>query len=601
MRCQTGSITLGIQSFLSHFHLALRQSAFAVSCIAVLAVFYDFGYDQSDYVQLWLNRLYSVTLVIGIIATVVRYINKTEQPSFQVLIFDVLSNFLFSILLIDKFNVLPNVPFFQFFNSAPWFFAAVFLVFVREVASKKLSLSRAYFNPAQLFTVSFLGIILLGSGLLLLPNATHEGIPFIDALFTSTSAICVTGLIVVDTGTYFTLFGQCIILALIQIGGLGIMTFASYFSYFFRGGTTYENQLMLTSMNSSSKLGEVFKTLRNIVLITISIETIGALIIFSNLSSAEMPDYFDRVFFSFFHSISAFCNAGFSTLPDSLYTGFFKFKYGIHSVTMVLFIFGGLGFPIVFNLFKYLRYIVTQRVLPFLLKEKSELTVTPWVVNLSSRITLITSLTLFVLGSIVFFVFEYDNTLAEHSGFGKVITAMFGAATPRTAGFNTVDTSALNFSTLMLIFLLMWVGASPASTGGGIKTSTFAIATLNFWSLARGKSRIEIFRREIADITVRRSFAIISLSLVIIGSGVFSIAYFDSDKDLLSIAFECFSAYSTVGLSIGITSALSDPSKLVIIGMMFIGRVSMLTILIALVRKEKFKKYRYSKEEILIN
>jgi Trk-type K+ transport system membrane component len=147
----------------------------------------------------------------------------------------------------------------------------------------------------------------------------------------------------------------------------------------------------------------------------------------------------------------------------------------------------------------------------------------------------------------------------------------------------------------------MWVGASPASTGGGIKTSTFAIATLNFWSLARGKSRIEIFRREIADITVRRSFAIISLSLVIIGSGVFSIAYFDSDKDLLSIAFECFSAYSTVGLSIGITSALSDPSKLVIIGMMFIGRVSMLTILIALVRKEKFKKYRYSKEEILIN
>jgi Trk-type K+ transport system membrane component len=475
------------------------------------------------------------------------------------------------------------------------------LVFIREVASRKLSLNRAFFNPAQLFIISFLGIILLGAALISLPNATYQGISFLDALFTSTSAVCVTGLIVVDTGSYFTLFGQCIILALIQIGGLGIMTFASYFSYFFRGGTTYENQLMLSDMTSSSKLGEVFNTLKNIILITASIEAIGALIIFSNLSTAEIPSFFDRAFFSTFHSISAFCNAGFSTLPDSLYTGFFKFKYGIHSVAMILFIFGGLGFPIVFNLFNYLRYLVTKRIVPFLLRDKTENVVTPWVINLSSRITLITSLILFVVGTVIFFIFEYDNTLAEHSGYGKVITAMFSAATPRTAGFNTVDTSALNFSTLMLIFLLMWVGASPASTGGGIKTSTFAIATLNFWSLARGKSRIEIFRREIADITVRRSFAIISLSLVIIGAGVFSIAHFDSEKTLLSIAFECFSAYSTVGLSVGITSELTSPSKLVIIGMMFVGRVSMLTILIAMIRKEKFKKYRYSKEEILIN
>ena len=153
----------------------------------------------------------------------------------------------------------------------------------------------------------------------------------------------------------------------------------------------------------------------------------------------------------------------------------------------------------------------------------------------------------------------------------------------------------------MLIFLLMWVGASPGSTGGGIKTSTFAIATLNFWSLARGKTRIEVFRREVADISVRRSFAIISLSLVVIGAGVFAIAYLDSDKDLLGIAFECFSAYSTVGLSVGITDQLSDHSKMVLILMMFVGRVSMLSILIAIFRKEKFKNYRYSKEEILIN
>ena len=589
------------QGFLSLINLRLRQSALAISIIAVVAVFLDLGFDQSERTELALRGIYTLTLIIGIVATIIRYLGKTESPPFQAFVFDLLSISFFSALLLDKFQPLLNIAFFHHFNSAPWVYAAIFLVFMRELASCKFNLSRTFFNPAQLFIISFLGIISLGALLLLLPKATQNGILFIDALFTSTSAVCVTGLIVVDTGSYFTLFGQCVILGLFQIGGLGIMTFASYFSYFFRGGTTYENQLMLNDMTSSNKLSEVFSTLKNIILITVSIEIIGAIIIFSNLSASEIPSFFDRAFFSIFHAVSAFCNAGFSTLPDSLYTGFFRFNYGIHSIAMVLFIFGGLGFPIVFNLFKYIRYLITQRLLPFVLREKNETTITPWVINLSSRITLVTSLTLFVLGSVVFFIFEYNNTLAEHSGFGKVITAMFSAATPRTAGFNTIDTSALNFSTLMLIFLLMWVGASPASTGGGIKTSTFAIATLNFWSLAQGKSRIEIFRREIADITVRRSFAIISLSLVIIGSGVFLIAFFDSDKDLLAIAFECFSAYSTVGLSVGVTSELSDPSKFVIISMMFVGRVSMLSILIALVPKEKFKNYRYSKEEILIN
>ncbi|MBL4709254.1 MAG: ATPase [Flavobacteriales bacterium] len=579
----------------------LKQSALTISIISILAVFYDFGFNQNGIAQIGLKWLYAFTLLIGIVSTAIRYSKKSNRPLFKVLIFDTISVLLFIILIIDQFKILKGVGFLDSFDSTPWYYIAIFLVFIRELAAKKLSLSRTYFNPAQLFIISFFGIIFLGALLLMLPNASHGGISFLNALFTSTSAVCVTGLIVVDTGSYFTLFGQCIILTLIQIGGLGIMTFASYFSYFFRGGTSYENQLMLSDMSNSSKLGEVFSTLKNILLITISIETLGAILIFGNLSELEMPSFFERTFFSFFHSISAFCNAGFSTLPNSLYTGAFRFNYGIYGVAMVLFIFGGLGFPIVFNLFKYLKYLVSKRIIPFLLGEKKENLVTPWVINLSSRITLITSLTLFIVGSIIFFFFEYNNTLAEHSGFGKVITAMFSAASPRTAGFNTVDTSALNFSTLMLIFLLMWVGASPASTGGGIKTSTFAIATLNFWSLARGKSRIEIFRREISDISVRRAFAIITLSLVIIGAGVFAITYFDSEKDLLSIAFECFSAYSTVGLSVGITSELSSPSKLVIILIMFVGRVSMLTILIALIRKEKFKNYRYSKEEILIN
>ena len=575
--------------------------ALLISGIAVLTVFYDFGFNKNAEIQNKLSWVYTLTLVVGIIATAIRNYRKSKRPPLNVVIFDVLSIALFTILLSNKFSFVNNFSFFNFFNFTPWNYGAIFLVFIRELAARNLSLNRTHLKPAQLFIASFFGIIIIGTLLLLLPNATYENISVIDALFTSTSAVCVTGLIVVDTGSYFTLFGQCIILSLFQIGGLGIMTFASYFSYFFRGGTSYENQLMLTDMANSNKLGEVFSTLKKIILITVSIETIGAIIIFSNLDSALFTSYFDRIFFSIFHSVSSFCNAGFSTLADSFHTTGFRFNYGLHSIALLLFVFGGLGFPIVFNLFRYFVYLVKNRLIPFFQGERRPKGITPWVINLSSRITLITTLALLVFGTVIFYFFEYNNTLAEHSGFGKVITALFSAATPRTAGLNTVDFSALNFSTLMLILLLMWVGASPASTGGGIKTSTFAIATLNFWSLARGKSRIEVFRREIADISVRRAFATISLSLVIIGAGVFAIAYLDSEKTLLSIAFECFSAYSTVGLSIGITSALSNPSKLVIILIMFIGRVSMLTLMIAFVSKEKYKNYRYSKEEILIN
>lgn len=376
------------------------------------------------------------------------------------------------------------------------------------------------------------------------------------------------------------------------------MTFASYFSYFFRGSTTYENQIVLRDMTNSDKLGEVFSTLKKIILVTFSIEAVGVLIIFNSLDKNLLPTFSERLFFSIFHAVSAFCNAGFSTLPNSLYEVGFRFNYPLHLVISALFIIGGLGFPIVFNLFRYLKYLVSKWLIR--LDNSSNLHI-PWVVNLNTRIVIITSLVLTVAGTILFFVLEYNNTLAEHEGFGKIITAFFGATTPRTAGFNSVDTAALSFPTLMIVFLLMWVGASPASTGGGIKTSTFAIACLNFYSLAKGKTRVEIYRREIADISVRRAFAIMFLSVLVIGAAVFLISAFDSEKQLLSIAFECFSAYSTVGLSVGITSNLSDPSKIVIIFVMFIGRVSMLSILIALVKKSEIRNYSYPREEILIN
>ncbi|MFN8254689.1 MAG: potassium transporter TrkG [Bacteroidales bacterium] len=478
-------------------------------------------------------------------------------------------------------------------------YLSIILIFIREFSSLKTEFKKTAINPAQIFIGSFALIIISGTLLLMLPNATHNGISFIDALFTCTSAVCVTGLAVVDTGTYFTPFGQTLLVFLIQVGGLGILTFTSYFSYYFKGESTYENQLILKDITNTDKFTQIFTTLKRIILVTVAIEIIGALIIFWSIDDSVIPAKSERWFFAIFHSVSAFCNAGFSTLKNNLYEISVRFNYLLHLTVAFLIVIGGIGFPIVFNFLKYLKHILVNRFIPFILKQEARHK--PWVININTRIVVITTAILLIGGTGLFYIFEYSNTLAEHSGFGKVVTAFFSSVTPRTAGFNTVELPSLHIHSILLIFFLMWVGASPASTGGGVKTSTLAISVLNFLSIARGKNRIEIFRREISGESVKRSYAIISLSFLVLGLSIILVSYFDSHLNIRDIAFECFSALGTVGLSLGITSQLSTTSKFIIVFTMFVGRVGMLTVFVALIRKIKHLKYRYPTEEILIN
>lgn len=584
---------------IENFKKSLSRIPFLFSLITVFIIIFDLGFNQNPHVQNFLKYIYVSTLSLGIVSPLVRDFIKRKEISLKVWFFDSLSILYILLMLLINLNILPLNNYTELLSNPTFTYTALFLVAFREFSAQRINLKRTIFNPAQIFILSFVLIIIVGTLLLMLPNSTYDGISAINALFTSTSAVCVTGLSVVDTGTYFTGFGITIIIILIQIGGLGIMTFASYFSYFFTGGSSYENHLVLSDMTNVDKLGEVFSTLKNIILLTFVIETIGAIFIFYNIDESVIPGLYNRISFSFFHSISGFCNAGFSTLPNGLYESGFRFNYPLHLTLAFLIIFGGLGFPIVFNTFKYLKHVIITNILSF--NKKLETYHVPWVLNLNSRIILITTFGLIVSGTVLFYILEYNNTLMPHSHFGKIVTAFFGSVTTRTAGFNTIDNSALKISTLLIFLILMWIGASPASTGGGIKTSTFAIAVLNCISLAKGKTRIEIFRREISDISVRRAFAIIVLSIIVIGIAVLTIASIEKNIDLLSIAFECVSAYSTVGLTVGITTKLTSVSKIVLVIVMFIGRVSMLSILLALISKEKHKNYRYPTEEIIIN
>lgn len=559
---------------------------------------YDIGFfSQSDNTDLFQN-IYFFTVFIGAISIIARYLHRKTRPKLNSLAFDIILFCFLSILILQYFQ-LHFLQSFSLFKHRYWLYIAIILVFIRELSALKMNFKKAVFNPAQLFLISFLTLIVTGSMLLMLPNATHSGITLIDAMFTSTSAVCVTGLIVVDTGSFFTQFGQIIILMLIQAGGIGIMTFTSYFSYFFKGVSSYENQLVLGQITNTEKISEVFTVLKKIILITFLIEGLGALFIFQSIDSTVIPYLNKRIFFSVFHSISGFCNAGFSTLRNSFFEGPYQFNYPMHLIIASLIILGGLGFPIVFNLLKFIKAKIVYFLLGFYNKKRQQYI--PGLININTRIVLITTLVLIVGGTLLFFLFEYNKTLSEHGFAGKIATAFFGAVTTRTAGFNTVDTAALSIPTLLIVIFLMWVGASPNSTGGGIKTSSFAIALLNILSIARGKSRLEVYNREISSTTVKKAFAIIVLSVFVISIAILSISLFEPDKNLLNISFECVSAYSTVGLSRGITADLSFASKLILIFTMFIGRVSTLTLLIAIIKKARPEIYRYPSESILIN
>ena len=576
----------------------IRRIPVIVSMLTTFFLIYDIGYiSQSDNANQFQN-IYFFTLLIGAISITGRYLNSKTRPRLIILPLDIILLSFLSILIFQYLELL-FLQSLSSFKHLYWLYLAIILIFIRELSAIKINFRKAVFNPAQLFIISFLTIIAIGVILLMLPNATHSEITLIDALFTSTSAVCVTGLIVVDTGSFFTQFGQIIILMLIQAGGIGIMTFTSYFSYFFKGVSSYENQLVLSQVTNTEKIAEVFAILKKIILITFSIEALGALFIFQSLDSRVLPFLNQRIFFSIFHSISGFCNAGFSTLQNSLYEGPYQFNYPMHLTIAFLIVLGGLGFPIVFNLLKFIRAKIVFYLHGFYKKTQQQHI--PRLININTRIVLITTLVLIVGGTLLFYMFENSNTLSEHSLGGKIVTSFFGAVTTRTAGFNTVDTAALTIPTILIFIFLMWVGASPSSTGGGIKTSSLAIAVLNIVSVVREKSRIEAYNREISSITVNKAFALIILSIFVISVAIFSISFFEPGKSLLDISFECVSAYSTVGLSRGITSKLGFASKLTLIITMFLGRVSTLTVLIAIIKKARPEIYQYPSEKILIN
>lgn len=468
----------------------------------------------------------------------------------------------------------------------------LFLYFFIRLTFLVRKIYSAYYNPALLFVSSFILVILTGTFLLMLPSATTAGISFTNALFTATSAVAVTGLIVVDTATAFTTFGHTIIIILIQIGGLGMLTFTSFFAYFFKTGSTFSESLYMKDILGNEKMNNIMAVSMQIVLFSIVVEAVGALLIYFSLKTETFDD---QIFASVFHAISGYCNAGFSLASKNIMDSGLQFNYSIQWIIMGLIVLGGLGYGIASNFFLYIKNFIRN------LFNRNEQIFMSRTITLNTKIVVFTTLILIFGGAFFFLATEQNTLLNVHkTAFGKFTTAMFSSVTARTAGFNSVDYSLMSVPGILVMILLMWIGASPGSTGGGIKTTTFTLAVMNVFSLAKGKENIEIGTRRVPKFAVQKAFAIIVISLISIGVSILAMLIFDPNLTLLQVAFETFSAYSTVGLSMGITAGLSIESKYVLIFLMLFGRIGIMNLLIGILEKRKTSQYTYPKENIII-
>jgi len=440
-------------------------------------------------------------------------------------------------------------------------------------------------RPAQVIVSSFLTAIVVGTVLLTLPAATADGkgAGFLTALFTATSATCVTGLIVVDTPTYFSKFGQVVILCLIQLGGLGIMTFSASAALIFTRRMGIKERAMIGEFVETVKVADLTGIITYVIRMTLVVELIGALVLFLRWYP-DFGSWGKAAYIALFHSISAFCNAGFSLFSNSLmrYVGDLTVNLTVTSLIIT----GGLGFVVVNEL---TSSIFARR------GGKNRLSR----ITVHTRLVLSVTLVLLVIGTIFVFFFEFDGALRDLPLKDKLLAAYFHSVTPRTAGFNTVKVSTFSNVTLFITLVLMFIGASPGSTGGGIKTSTLGVLALSVKSMLLGRDEVEVFNRTVPKRIVYKaiSIAVISFSFLTV---MFALLLISEKGSFIDILFEAVSAFGTVGLSTGMTPQLSDMGRVFVIMLMFVGRIGPLTMALAIRERPQREAYKFPEGRIMV-
>lgn len=457
------------------------------------------------------------------------------------------------------------------------------IIFINKMEAFRLlkvfkNLEKIKMNPPRILALGFAGLILFGAFLLNLPMASQNGesIGFINALFTSASSVCVTGLTVVNTAYHWTLFGQIIIILLIQMGGLGFMTMATIVALVIGKKITLKERLVIKEQLNQETMSGLVKLTKYVVLATFAVEGIGAIL----LSTRFIPMYgvVKGIWFSVFHAISAFCNAGFDILGDSIAP--FVGDYVINLTICALIIIGGLGFAVYIDISKYKGF---QKF------------------NLHTKLVLTITAALLIGGTVMFYLLESGNplTLKNLSLSEKILASFFQSTVPRTAGFYSVNIAGLYDTSVFLMIILMFIGGSPGSTAGGIKTTTFGALALTTLSVIKGDKDVVAYKKRISYDVINKSIAIIMVGLLVVVSVSF-ILTITEQADFLDLLFETTSAFATVGLTTGVTPDLSDVGKVILTLTMYAGRVGPLTMAFAFSRNHKHANYKYSEGNIIV-
>ena len=577
-------------------NVALKVIAFftnvAALCVIVGAVL-EFGFVLSDrlrnelnLVYLWAWNMFLVERVCHLLLT-----KRGQRKSAYSFLGWSLNGLLALTLIpifVNFFGIDDSFGVMHIVDNRPFHLFILFLISSIELSSTVITSLGRKSNPALMLAVSFLFIIMVGSGMLLMPRCIQQGVhlSWIDSLFTATSAVCVTGLTTIDVPSTFTSFGQLVIMLLIQIGGLGVMTITSFFALFFMGNTSIYNQMQVQDMVSSKSLASLWSTLLNIFGFTALIELAGAVFIFLNIHGTIDLSIRQELFFSLFHSVSAFCNAGFSNYQEGMSTPVLMEGHcWLYIILALLIILGGIGYPVLVNLkMAVLKNKKGRRVF-----------------DLNTKIVLRTTTVLIVLGTVLIGCFEWDNTFAGMPIREKLTQAFFNAVSPRTAGFISVDLNSMCIQSIFIYTILMWIGGASQSTAGGVKVNAFAVAILNIRAIIHGTTRVEFAGRELSSDSIRRANAAVFTSLLVLALFVFLITLNEPGQSLKAIVFECVSAFATVGSSLGLTSELHDTSKLLIVVLMFIGRVGLVTMAQGLLKQYKNQNYQLPQDSITIS
>lgn len=575
------------------------------SFLFILITIYLIGFPSVESVKIAIEKSLRVLPYIFMIAWAVRFIAgrlSGDKRKIRGAMFVYL--FLYAMLLPILF---PNLG---GYNLEPvWrpvckvleskYYIAIVLGFVSiiEISNAVAGLLNRKTNPARILAISFLTVIIVGTGLLLLPKATHDGISIINALFISTSATCVTGLTPLDVSATFTVLGQTLICILIQIGGLGIMTMTSFFAMFFMNNGSIYNYMVVSSLINSEKISSLLSALLKILIVTAIVELLGSAFIWASIHGTLGITIGQEIFFSVFHSVSAFCNAGFSTLSNNLAQNSVAGNNGLYLSISLLIIIGGIGFPILSNFLNSSGYYI-KNVIKRIFNRNHRIRKRVHLLSLNSKIVIITTSLLLIGGTLLMMLYQWNYL----SGgiWDRIVQSFFLAVTPRTAGFNSIPMQTYSLQAILLTMLLMWIGGASQSTAGGVKVNAFAVAAINLWSVIRGKNKSEVLGRELRQDSINTANATILASVLVLIISIFILTLLEPDIPFLNLAFEAISAIGTVGLSLDTTPLLCEGSKIVLIVLMFTGRIGVITLMLGIIKKHKENNFDYPTDNIII-